>query len=458
MFNQKNFFILFIAVVIIGVIYALSGKDGYDPIPDHEGLNIQSWQTKNGARVLYVHAPELPMVDVRIVFDAGSARDGDKPGLAMMANLLLDHGAGNWNTDQIVERFDNVGAQFSSNSLRDMAVINLRSLTEKEWLTTALETASVILQKPTFAAGEFERERKRVLVGLQNQKESPDSLADIAFYRAIYNEHPYATPSSGTEESISAITREDLVAFYKKYYVAKNATAVVVGAVDKKQARAIVEQLIGDLPEGEKAADLPKVAPVTETKKIKKLHPSKQTHILVGQEGNVRGDDDYFALYVGNHILGGGGFGSRIVEEIREKRGLAYSSYSYFSPMRDKGPFIMGLQTKNGQAEDALQVLMQTLKTFIEEGPTQEELESSKKNISGGFALRLDSNKDITEYVAMIGFYNLPLDYLSTFNNNVEKVTVTDIKDAFKRRVHPDEMVIVMVGGEAETKSDAESK
>jgi len=453
MFNQKNFFILFIAIVIIAVGYALIGgqdDDSLPPIQQGEGLNIHTWESDNGAKVLYVHAPQLPMVDVRIVFDAGSARDNGKPGLAKMTNMLLDNGAGDWDTNQIVERFDNVGAQFGGSAHRDMAVINLRSLTEEEWLATALETTTAILQKPSFAYTEFERERKRVMVGLQNQKESPSTQANIAFYKAIYDDHPYATPSSGTEESISAIKRDDLVAFYQKYYVAKNATVVIVGAVDKKQAKDIVEQLIGELPEGEKAADLPKVESVTATNKIKKTHPSKQTHILVGQEGNIRGDEDYFALYVGNHILGGGGFGSRIVEEIRESRGLAYSSYSYFSPMRDKGPFIMGLQTKNEQAEQALEVLMATVKKYIDEGPSEEELISSKKNITGGFALRLDSNKDITEYVAMIGFYELPLDYLSTFNDKVESVTVADIKDAFKRRVHPDEMVIVMVGGEPE--------
>jgi len=450
MFNQKNFFILFIAIVIIAVAYGLTGDNERAPIEQGEGLYIQTWESDKGAKVLYVHAPQLPMVDVRIVFDAGSARDDGKPGLAMMTNLLLNHGAGDWDTNQIVERFDNVGARYSGSTHRDMAVINLRSLTEKEWLGTALETTAAILQKPQFVEAEFERERKRVLVGLQNQKESPSSLADIAFYEAIYNKHPYATPSSGTEASISAIKRDDLVAFYKEYYVAKNATVVIVGAVEKKQANAIVEQLIGGLKEGDKAGELPKVQPVTATNKIKKTHPSKQTHILVGQEGNIRGDEDYFALYVGNHILGGGGFGSRIVEEIRESRGLAYSSYSYFSPMRDKGPFIMGLQTKNEQAEEALDVLMNTVKKYIDEGPSEEELISSKKNITGGFALRLDSNKDITEYVAMIGFYDLPLDYLSTFNDKVESVTVADIKDAFKRRLHPDEMVIVMVGGKPE--------
>jgi zinc protease len=448
MFNQRNFFILFFAIVIGVTGYAFyfhSQEDEQEFIPQGGGLHIQSWK-HNGAKVLYVHAPQLPMVDVRIVFDAGSARDADKPGLAMMTNLLLDHGAGNWNTNQIVERFDSVGAQFSTTALRDMAVVSLRSLTEQEWLETALQTMATILQKPNFVASELERERKRVLVGLKNQKESPRAQAELAFYEGVYGTHPYATPSSGTEQSIAAITREDVVNFYNKYYVASNATIVIVGAVDKDQARDIVDQLIDDMQEGKPAEVLPKVEPITTTNKIKKSFPSKQTHILVGHEGNVRGDKDYFAMYVGNHILGGSGFGSRIVEEIRESRGLAYSSYSYFSPMRNKGPFIMGLQTKNEQAEEALKVLMQTLNKFRTEGPSEKELISAKKNITGGFPLRIDSNKDITEYVAMIGFYDLPLDYLATFNDRIEEVSLADIKDVFTRRVHPDAMVIVMVG------------
>ncbi len=441
--------VAFVAVIIVVMLYALSGDDeiGSGSGEAHvDGLQIQSWTGKRGNRVYYVHAPELPMVDIRVVFNAGSARDGDKPGLAAMTNLLLDHGAGEWNTDQIVERFDEVGAQFSTAAYRDMAVLKLRSLTEKDWLTSALQTMQVILQKPRFEDSELQRERQRVLVALKNQQESPSDIAEKAFYRGLYGQHPYAIPTLGTTKSISDLSLADIVAFYNRYYVAKNAIVVIVGAVDKSQAKAIADQLMSDLPEGEPASDLPEVDAVEKAVTIREQHPSTQTTILVGQPGKNRSDPDYFTLYVGNHILGGSGFGSRVVTEIREKRGLAYSSYTYFSPMQRKGPFVMGLQTKNEQAQQALEVLMSTLKTFIEDGPTEEELISAKKNITGGFALRLDSNNDITEYVAMIGFYDLPLDYLKTFNQHIEEVTVDQIKDAFKRRVDPDSMVTVLVG------------
>ncbi len=174
--------------------------------------------------------------------------------------------------------------------------------------------------------------------------------------------------------------------------------------------------------------------------------PSTQTHILMGEPGVDRRDRDYFTLYVANHILGGSGFGSRIMKEIREKRGLAYSSYSYFLPMRRKGPFLMGMQTRNSKAGEALEVLRQTLKHYIEQGPTAEELEHAKKNITGGFPLKVDSNSDIAGYIAMIGFYQLPLDYLQNFNRNIEAVTLEQIRDALKRRIHPDKMLTVTVG------------
>lgn len=447
MLKNNKTILIFLFVIIAAVIYALSGEKTADQSDiTEQGLTIQSWTGKEGNKVFYVPAPQLPMVDVRVVFDAGSARDGDKAGLASMTNLLLDHGAGDWNTDQIVERFDEVGAQFSTAALRDMAVLNLRTLTDAAWLKQSLDTLRTILQTPRFDEKELQREQQRVLVALRNQQESPSDIAELNFYEAVYSKQPYAIPPLGTKESVEAFTRDDVVNFYKQYYVARNAIVVIVGAVDRKQAEAMAEDLMLGLEQGQVAEALPEVQELTDATTIKNQHPSTQTHIWVGQPGITRTDPDYLPLYVGNHILGGSGFGSRVVTQIREDRGLAYSSYTYFSPMRRKGPFIMGLQTKNAQAEQALDVLMQTVKQFIADGPTDEEIVSAKNNITGGFALNLDSNKDITEYVAMIGFYGLPLDYLKTFNDRVNAVTREQIDDAFKRRVHPDKMVTVMVG------------
>jgi zinc protease len=453
MWNKKYLPVAIVGLVVIVVLFVVLMSGDKQQKQLTEGLKIETWQTKNGAKVFFVPATQLPMVDVRVVFNAGSARDEGKAGLAYLTSLLLDNGAGSWNTSQVLERFDDIGAQFSTSAMRDMAIAHLRSLTDGGLLTTAVDTMATVIKEPLFNEVEFERERQRVLVALRNQQESPEDLAELAFYSAVYEQHPYAAPVMGTPETIALISRADLQAFYQRYYVGQNAMVVIVGAVTRNHAERIAESVVGGLPPGQAAAVLADVPPLHASKTISQNHPSSQTHIWVGQPGMTRNDADYFPLYVGNHILGGSGFGSRIVDEIRESRGLAYSSYSYFVPMQRKGPFLLGLQTKNEQAQAALKLLQEVLNKFMTEGPTAEELQHAKKNITGGFPLRIDSNKDITEQVAMMGFYNLPLDYLQTFNSKVEAVTAAQIKDAFSRRVQPNTMVTVMVGNQ-----DANSK
>ena len=411
---------------------------------------IQQWQSSNGANVLYVHAPELPMVDVRVVFDAGSARDGDLPGLAMLTNSMLTEGAGQWDADQIAERIEAVGANLSTDSLRDMAVISLRTLTEKKALSTALETMAVILAQPSFVQEAMDRNLEAMKISLRSDLQSPSTIASKAFFRAMYDKHPYAHPSSGTEESLEKFNLELLRQFHKRYYVGANATVAIVGAVDRQHAGKIAEQVVGKLPQGERAPLLPQVDLDKSLPRRQINFPSTQAHLYIGMPAISRGDPDYFPLYVGNHVLGGSGLVSMISQEIREKRGLAYSAYSHFSPMRGQGPFMIGLQTKNSQVEEAEKVVLETLAAYIKTGPSAEELEKSRKNISGGFPLRVSSNKNIVEYLAMIGFYQLPLDYLDTFVAKVNAVTIEDIQDAFKRRVLPDRFSTIVVGQVAE--------
>lgn len=408
---------------------------------------IQTWTTDNGARVYFVPSPVLPMVDIRVVFDAGSARDGGQSGIANLTNGLLDQGAGNLDADQIAARMEGLGAQFGTGSYRDMAVVSLRSLTDDKLLDPALDIMSQVIAEPSFPQDAFDRAQKRALIAIRAQKESPGAIAEKAFFAAVYGDHPYATPSLGTEHSVGALTRNDAMAFHRRYYTGKNAVVAIVGAIDRKQAETIAQRAVGMLPAGEAAAPLPAVKSLPAAKTEYIPYPSAQTHILMGQPGVTRDDPDYFPLYVGNHILGGSGLVSRITVEVREKRGLAYSAYSYFAPMRMAGPFIAGLQTRNDKADEALSVLRDTLSDFIAKGPTAEELTAAKKNITGGFALRLDSNGKIVENLASIGFYRLPLDYLDTFNQKVEAVTAAQIRTAFQHRIHPDDMVTVMVGG-----------
>ena len=410
---------------------------------------IENWQTPQGSRVFYVRTEGLPMADIQVVFDAGSARDGKAYGLSALTAALLDTGAGKWNADQIAQRFESVGAQFGASSSIDNASVSLRTLTDKALFDKALETMQVILAKPSFNKADFEREKNRTLAGLKQIDESPSDIASIAFYDALYGDHPYAHPSSGLTKTVATLKVADLRDFYKKYYVAANAMVVIVGDLTKEQAEQSAEKLLSGLPVGKKPDNLSEVVMPAKATQRHIEFPSTQTHVLVGLPGTYRKDPDYFSLYVGNHILGGGSLVSKLFDEVREKRGLAYSASSAFVPMLKPGPFLVSLQTRNDQTQQALEVLNKTLGDFIAKGPTEAELQAAKKNITGGFAMRFDNNKKLSSYVAMIGFYDMPLDYLDTFQQNVEAVTVASITDAFKRRVNPTLLQTITVGNSA---------
>lgn len=411
------------------------------------GVDIQHWQTSQGARVYFVQTPSLPMADIRVAFDAGSARDEAQFGLAALTSALLDTGAGDWNADEIANRFDSVGAAFSAGVSEDLAWLSLRSLTEKALFDKALGTFQTVLTQPRFNEDDFQREKNRTLAGLKHREESPGALANITFSKALYHDHPYAHPEEGMVETVAGFEVDDLKQFYKKYYVSANAIVVIVGDLQKSQAAEIAEKLIAGLPVGEKPAEIPVVSMPTQATNQHIEFPSTQTHVLSGLLGTHRKDPDYFALYVGNHILGGGSLVSRLFDEVREKRGLAYSASSQFMPLFREGPFIMSLQTRNDQTEQATKVMHETLAEFIKNGPTETELSAAKKNITGGFALRTDNNSKLTEYVTMIGFYQQPLDYLQQFPTKVEKITAADIRDAFQRRVRAEWLQTVSVGG-----------
>lgn len=408
---------------------------------------IQTWTTEKGARVLFVPAPELPMLDLRVVFDGGSAR-GAIPGVASLTSALLEEGAGDWDADAIAQRLDSVGAKMSASSQRDMASLTVRTLTEKRALTETMDTVAQVLGAPRFDPLAFERNRKAMLVSLNHDEQSPGTVAQRTFMHTLFGEHPYAAQVEGTQESLARISREDVIAHYKKYYVAKNAVIAIVGAVERAEAERLAELVTSGLQPGERVPELPQVSDLQASRTLILPFPSSQSHILMGQPGMQRGDPDYFVLYVGNHILGGSGLVSQLSDEVREKRGLSYSVYSYFSPMRRNGPFLIGAQTQNAKAAETLEVIRQTLARFIKQGPDEAELNAAKQNITGGFPLRIASNSKILEYIAMLGFYDLPLDYLDTFVDNINSVTSEQIRDAFQRRIKPDQLLTVVVGNE----------
>ncbi len=412
----------------------------------HATPEIQHWQNKHGSKVFFVAAPELPMIDIRITFDAGSARDGALPGLALMTNGLLSEGTSKLDADAIAESFENVGANFGNSANRDGATVNLRSLSDKKWLNPALDTFIAVLSDPSFTKTTLERERQRTLVALRGQKQSPQSVISNAFYKNLYGDHAYAAPTLGYKDSMSTLSRSDIQSFYQRHYVASNATIAIVGDLDRKSAESLANRLTAKLGKEEKLTIIKTVSHQSEKKRIHIEHPSTQTHIMVGMPSHARGDNDHFALFLGNHILGGSGFGSHITKAIREDRGLAYSAYSYFAPMRVQGPFVIGLQTSTAQTAEALQVLNDTLAAFLENGPNDHELAAAKRDIINGFPLRIASNSSLIGYISLIGFYDLSLDYLNEFTNKVDNISKQQVRDAFARRIKLDQLLTVTVG------------
>lgn len=408
-------------------------------------IDIQTWQTSKGVKVLFVEAPQLPMVDVEVTFDAGSARDAKQPGLANLTSALLSAGTKQKNEQQISIGFNNLGAQFGGQASRDSASFSLRSLTRENLLTPALDLFAEVLTQPSFPSEIFERDQARLIQALKQREEQPNQVASLAFWQSLYSEHPYANPVEGHIQSVQAIKPNDLKAFYQRYYVAKNAQVSIVGAIDRKQAERIAERLTSSLKPGQPAPSLPKPVPLKTAQTQVIDFSSAQTHYMLGQLGVERGHPDYYALFLGNHLLGGSGFGSLLVEEVREKRGLVYSVYSYFAPMRVAGPWVIGLSTQNSQASEADQVVKQTLKEFMADF-SDEKLADIKSNLIGGWPLRLDSNGKILGYISMIGFYDLPLDYLDAFPRHIERLTKQDVLDAWQRHIKTDNMLTLMVG------------
>ncbi len=407
---------------------------------------IERWETANGVPVLFVAAPEIPMLKVRLVFAAGSAYDGAAPGLASLTSGLLGEGTRTLTADEFHRQMEATGAQFGGGALRDMAWVSLRTLTDPVYAEPALKLARAALTQPRFAAEDFARVRQQMRAGLLQEKNSPGALGDRAMLHAIYGEHPYANPSGGTETSVAAFTPAAAAAFYQRYYVSNNALLVMVGALTHEAATRIADTLVAKLPRGTHAPAVPPVVVPAAGQSVHIDLPGEQSHLLLAQPGITRSDPDYFPLVVGNHVLGGNGPVSLLFQEIRERRGLSYSVDSYFEPLAAAGPFVISLQTEARREREAQQVMHETLAAFLAEGPSEAALLAAKHNLIGGFPLRIDNNNKLTEYLTVIGFYRLPLDYLEAYPRAVEAVTVAQIRDAFQRRVRPDHMAQITVG------------
>ena len=422
-------------------------------------LPIQHWTLSNGARVYLVESHAIPMVDVQIDLDAGSRRDpAQQAGLAsVMAGQIASgmradpKGQGPYaramDENQLGEAWADLGASFGAGASADRLSFSLRSLSYPDLLSKAVSLAARQMAQPSFPEAIWSRDRERMAAAIRESLTQPGTVAQNAFASAVYGAHPYGFRT--TPESLMRISVQDLQALHAQALRTCRASVSVVGDLTRAQTDALVKRLLALWPADTGCAPLPPVPEVvalSQGQDLKLPFDSAQAHVLMGQPGYKRNDPDFFALLVGNHILGGGGFVSRLTEQVREKRGLSYSVYSYFSPGLHAVAFTVGLQTRPDQAAQALTVVKDVVQTFVSEGPTQTELQAAKSNLIGGFALRIDSNRKLLDNVANMAWNRLPLNYLDTWTQQVERVSVDDVRRAMARVLQPQRMVTVVLG------------
>ena len=422
----------------------------------HAAVPIQHWTLPSGAKIYLAATNALPIVDVQIDFDAGGRRDPPaQAGLASVTAGMVEKGLRASGSDPAMdqnalgEAWADLGANFDVGAGSDRTSFTLRTLSNPALLDKAVRLAAREIGEPAFPEDVWKRERERINAAIREANTKPATIAEKAFSQAVYGTHPYGLDT--TEATLARIDVATMRQRYEQLIVPCRAKVSIVGAVTREQAGEIATALLSRLPSSSSACaelpPVPEVAPLTAAKEERIAHDSAQAHVIIGQPGYRRADPDHFALNLGNYVLGGGGFVSRLTEEVREKRGLAYSVYSTFSPGLHAGAFRIGFQTRPDQADEAVKVSRDVLAKFVAEGPSAAELKAAKDNLIGGFPLLLDSNRKLLGNVANIAWNDLPLDYLDTWTARMNAITASDIKAAFARQLQPERMVTVVVGG-----------
>lgn len=413
-----------------------------------QALDTQRWQTPQGAQVVFVPSRDNPLLDVRVDFDAGNRRDNaSKPGVSDLTLSMLDAGTARLSEEAIKTRLADLAAQLNGSSDIERAGISLRVLSDPAQRDPALALLAEMLAQPAFPPALLAREKAQMLASLRHADDDPADRGERALRRLMYGEHPYALSARVTPEAVQRIQRDDILRFWREHYTARRAVVSLVGDVSRADAERIATQLTARLPvSGQPLAEIPPVNVAEQGQQQRLVHDSTQTHLLLGVPVLRRDDPDYFPLLVGNYVLGGGGFDSRLMQEVRDKRGLTYGVSSHFSPMAQAGEFVIALSTRNEQADQALAVVQDTVRDFIAQGPSEAELTQAKQHIIGGFPLRLDSNLKLMGYVSMLGQYGLPDDWLNRYPERVAAVTLAQVRDAWKRRLSLPVLNTVRVG------------
>ncbi len=408
-------------------------------------MKIQEITTPGGIKALLVEEHSIPLMAMQFAFKGGSVQEDDgKEGLAYLLSALLDEGAGDMTSDQMQATLDELAIRMSFDASRDLFSGSFQTLTKNR--DKAVEILKLALTKPRFDSDAIERMRKQILVSLKMGEKSPDTVVGKAWFKAAFPDHPYGRPTKGTTQSVSSLTRDDLVGFVKKNFARDNLTVAVVGDIDAKALSDILDSVFGSLPKTAKLKTIPEAkSPAGPMRKVIEMDVP-QSVAQFGHQGIKRHDKDFIAAYVLNYILGGGGFSSRLMEEVREKNGLAYSVYSYLYPLNHASLFMGGVATKNSSMNRSMKLIEAEIRKMEEKGPTEEELKDAKLYLTGSYALRFDTSSKIANQLMWIQIEKLGLDYFDKRNDMVNAVTLEDIRRVAKRLFQADKLITAIVG------------
>lgn len=415
---------------------------------------VERWDSAADAPVYYVHAPGIPMVDVHLTFDAGSTRDGDNPGLAELVSRTVDDATVQRSPGELARRLEDSGARVEASASRESASVSLRSLTEPEALDTALQTFEEILETPAFREASVERELERMRQALQAERQSASAIAERELYRAMYGDHPYGSPPSGTREALERLGRDDVVAFHERHYVAENVGVAIVGDVERERAEAIARRVVEALPRGEAPEPLPEVPAEPATEEVRIDFPAAQTAVYFGAPVVARGDDAEFPFRVVDQAMGGAGLTSRLHQAMREERGLSYATSSRLRLGSIRSPWVVQSTVHAERAEEAVEVLYGEIERLARDGLDDDEIERTIRHLTGSFPLALASNASLVRQLSVLARHRLPEDHLDQYIPRVEAVDAEAIRRSLDERLDPERMVRVLVGPDVEREGE----
>jgi zinc protease len=420
------------------------------------GIEIKKEVLQNGLTLIIVERHHLPIVKVTMGFKAGSLMEPKKSaGLANLTAVLLTSGTGTRTAAQINEEVEFVGASLSGSGGDDYVTVTLSVL--KKDIRLGFDLISDVILRPSFPEEELGKKRERIKGMLKAQEDDPGFVASKEFKRAIFGSHPYGRLIMGSEETLNMISRDDLVAFHQKYYVPNNAIMSVVGDITSDEVNTLLKEYFSEWKMKEIAGGLPEEPQTEKERKIITIDRDlTQSNIIMGHAGIRRDNPDYYAVSVMNYILGGGGFASRLMQNIREEKGLAYDIHSLFSADKYGGSFKVSLQTKNESANTAIEEILRELKKIRQEQVSDLELSDAQAFLTGSFPMRIETSQRIAGFLVAVEYYEVGIDYIEKYPEYINSVTKDDVLRAAKKYLNPENITLVVVADQEKTSLNKE--